>query len=393
MKINPIAARILLNSRKAYAESNTINNPWKRDIAQFSKAGLAMSKSIKPNGTSRNRAIDSQIDIEQLFEEAKKFNHSIIDKTGSDIDISATVNEYTDYLDICRRALTKKYTILLNEAQSHPDPVVYINDKYKNKNSPYYTADLTDEERNIAYRNELNMLKNGKLQSTEMYDSLFRNIKLNGPEGIATEKTFERQLVNKQLSNLLQKNNISLTPDEEFTFSVDPYGYEVTVHGSLSDEKRLKIQSLLNEKDYGCQLFRHINRSTQGLDVETTQRTGNRNDKYCLYLETKRILGIDIRDLEERDGTYYTTDGKDIISLYCKAVDAAGSSADTSLKPYFKQLVHDVASRGWNNVPDMVLSMKYSTNQLYDMHQKYGFHPDNNPWLDELRSRSTVTVF
>ena len=95
--------------------------------------------------------------------------------------------------------------------------------------------------------------------------------------------------------------------------------------------------------------------------------------------------------LEEKNGTYYTESGENILDLVDSAVESSGK-VPKEFKQQMKNWIHDLVStistRGWNNVPDMTLSILYGKSGLKDMNQliTYQYEADrmNRQWYSVL---------
>ena len=76
------------------------------------------------------------------------------------------------------------------------------------ENCSWYAGDLTDEERQIAFNYEKQMLNTGSIKGVKYKDSLFRGIEVNGGAVDAARTVFNRQMVNAQIGNILKDSNI-----------------------------------------------------------------------------------------------------------------------------------------------------------------------------------------
>ena len=84
-----------------------------------------------------------------------------------------------------------------------------------------------------------------------------------------------------------------------------------------------------------------------------------------------------LNELTEKDGTYYTKDGQNILDLVDAALsksDAVAGSHKGLMKEWIHELVFETAKHGWNNVKDMNLSIRFTANGLTDLYQsiQYG---------------------
>lgn len=368
--------RIKTSNTKKAKESSIKNL---EDTITLSNSAKKVSKAIKRNGASSNRKIDGSINLQSYINKAKEKNTETIKNSGDKI---IAQNSYASEGDACYQALKDKYAKLLQEAKSHSNPNAYIQDKYCNENSPHYVSDLTDEERDVAYSNEVNLLNYGQINGCDMRDSLFRGISINGVDEVENRKTFSRQVVNSEMDNLFRKNGIELSQGTKLAFSIDPYSYNLTISGTEDEGLKEKIEELLNSGNNLKELYSHILSSSSGSDVtKSTQFTRDGLLKRNLYHEALEVTGIDIRSLTEKAGSYYTDDGQNITDIFNTELEEMAKNGKSyvpkkfigACEETFASMIQEVASKGWNNMPDMMLSIEYSDNKLQDVSQNTNY--------------------
>lgn len=349
---------------------------------------MAKEKLTKISGTtgtrSHNRVIDKSIDLEYYIDLARKHNQKLIDNAGTEIEDYS--KEYMDIYKTIMNALKEKYSKLLVEAKKHPNPEAYIHSKYCVKSSKYYESGLTADERLIAYSNEQRMYETGEINSSSYTDSLFSG-NVSPSVSDMDDIMFRRGLVNAQISNILKQVGVdsSLITDD-CIFSVNPYSYEITVDGVDEDTKAL-MESALNVGRNGKSLYLYIYHCACESGCESSQVTDISTKKYRVYQEVYDYTGYELDKLEEKNGTYYTEQGEDILDL----VDSAINSTEYEI-PEFRQVDKDwirkqvtmLSINGWDSVPDMTLSIMYGKNGLKDMYQNviydYDAYIANRAW-------------
>ncbi|MBD5451243.1 MAG: DUF4885 family protein [Lachnospiraceae bacterium] len=352
-------------------------NCGKRDTVTISSAGQEMSVNKVSSGRTHNTKIDSSIDLQSYIDAARKSNEYAIANAGNEINARAV--PHTSIREAFYDALTEKYSKLLSEAKRHSNPESYIFQKYFNESSEHYETNLSDIERDIAYTYELQMYKNGHINGVSFRDSLFRGIKVYGNVVDGDVIKFERQLVNAQISNILSQSGINADEiPETCKFTVDPYTYEISVDG-VGQDLKAAMENALNVGDNGKYLFFHINKCATQDGCNSTQVSSESYTKYRAYQEVYAFTGLKLNELTEKNGTYYTEDGQDILSL---ANTDIGKSDDVpkdykaSMKEVIQRLVSGIAKMGWNNVPDMRLSILFGQNGLKDINQSIIFQYD-----------------
>ena len=124
---------------------------------------------------------------------------------------------------------------------------------------------------------------------------------------------------------------------------------------------------------------------------ESSQVTEESKMKYEAYHQVYSYTGYELDKLEEKNGTYYTESGENILDLVDSAVESSGK-VPKEFKQQMNNWIHDLVStistRGWNNVPDMTLSIIYGKSSLKDMNQliTYQYEADrmNRQWYSVL---------
>lgn len=369
MRINNYVRNMMfqqsLISRNNSKRSNSSNNLAIKDTLDLSEESL---KQLN-NSTSYNREIDSSINIASYLEKADNENQKTIDNCGSELKAQVP---YKDEFSAYEEILKDKYQKLVSIAKCHDNPEQYITDKYLNPNSSVYVTDLTDEERRVAFTNEIQMLNTGELASCDLRDSAFRG--LSKKEGLLkrSEGDFHRDLVNNQFIKILKNSGIKGAFN--FDINIDPYSYEVNVNNDNSSFTS-DIKRILESGNNAAELFKHIIISSLDNGHNNKKITEDGKSKFNLYHQCLEGTDIDIRELEEKNGTYYTKDGKDIIDVYNDAVDKSVDNGTSYMpkndagnyKKWFSDLVHSVSSKGWNNMNDMILSIKVTNKGFIDL--------------------------
>ncbi|MGJ0302106.1 DUF4885 domain-containing protein [Aliarcobacter cryaerophilus] len=350
---------------------------------------------VTQNGIS-NQSIDKNKNSEAV-------NINIDSKTLDTLNLLSSLSEETilkarlnGYVNteakLARERLEEVYSKATKENKKFANPEQHINDKYYSQASPYYIEGLNRMEREIAYNHEMDYLKNNKLTKINYIDPNLKDLtSIHGYIEELEEKKFNRESVNTQFQQLLDKYSISIPKDTNLTFTIDPYDYKVTVSGL--DDKNLSslIEDVLNTASNSKELFSHIYNST--LD-NNSQVSKEKSDKKTLFHEIKNRTGYDLRELENVDGKFLTQDGTDILELY-----KTGVINSKNIPEEYKGMVFELYSgkltelgkKGFENVPDLVLSIDYKNGSFYDLGQSENFGTGKTKWIDELKASKSKT--
>ena len=327
-----------------HAQKNVVA---KRDCLTISSEAMEIQKTAQIYGQSENIKFDQNVDIASYFEAAREANQKTLENAGDEITRSGQKCPYVSSGEVCYQILTDKYSKLIEEAKKHDDPEFYIERKYYDPTCPWFTSDLTREERSIGYRNEMSMLKRGKVVGANMLDSVFRinNLTLDYDEINASQISYYRQLCDAQLNFIFSKNKIEVGEASQYIFRVDPYSYYISVD---------------------CEDGAHGTQISNKLSIHKT----------WAYREVYRYTGYQLHELKEENGTYYTEDGTDIKTVIREEVWKDPIFPYEAKEDYAQAVcgwIQEVAEWGWQNVPDMVLSIGYSSAGLHDLGQDISF--------------------
>ncbi len=242
-----------------------------------------------------------------------------------------------------------------------------LGQKYFGKETSTYMDRLNaDEATRAMYDNELNATLYGTYQNSNPNDP---RINWN-PEDWETQelkdKASNQKIISSQMSNILSKNDISLASDETLLISFNPYSYEVSVQGLRDSSKNEEISQLLNSGKNGQELFYY-----------TLQNSGSVNQdaitKYKAYQNIKDLTGEDLSQLTLKDGNLFTESGTNILRLVKDGIEKDSLIPNDFKRvayDYSKDLLRQVAQRGFNSMPDLNLTIGYS--------QDYGFFSTSN---------------
>lgn len=355
-------------------------NCGKRDTVTISSEAQEMVVTKVPSGRAYNRKVDNSIDLQSYIDAARKSNADAIANAGAEISRPAIAVAYTSAADAFQTALTEKYKKLVSEAKRYSNPESYIYRKYFDRSFEYYETNLSDAERDAGYLNERTMYRTGHTDGLSFQDSLFRGIRIYNDVEVADQIKFERQMVNAQISNVLKQSGINTDEiAETCKFTVDPYTYEISVDGVGQDLKNA-MENALNVGENGKYLFFHIKHCATQDGCNSTQPVSKEsNMKYHAYHDVYEYTGLKLNELSEKNGAFYTEDGQNILSLANAAIDKSDKvpkDYKESVKICIRNSIAAVLNKGWNNIPDMRLSILFGKNGLRDIHQSIIYQYD-----------------
>ncbi|MGJ0365670.1 DUF4885 family protein [Aliarcobacter cryaerophilus] len=350
---------------------------------------------VTQNGIS-NQSIDKNKNSEAVninIDSKTLDTLNLLSFLGEETILKARLNGYVNNeAKLARERLEEVYSKATKENKKFANPEQHISDKYYSQPSPYYIEGLSRMEREIAYNHEMDYLKNNKLTKINYIDPNLKDLtSIHGYIEELEEKKFNREAVNTQFQQLLDKYSISIPKDKNLTFTIDPYDYKVSVGGLEDKSLSSLIEDVLNTASNSKELFSHIYNST--LD-NNSQVSKEKSDKKTLFHEIKNRTGYDLRELENVDGKFLTQDGTDILELY-----KTGVINSKNIPEEYKGMVFELysgkltelAKKGFENVPDLVLSIDYKNGSFYDLGQSENFGTGKTKWIDELKASKSKT--
>ncbi len=350
--------------------SNTSKKPEllrQRDTLIISDAARSMAVTKQKSHNHKNTDIDKTLDLHGFINSARNANAKALDNAGNTININAVPYEGT--FKALESALNEKYKRASACAGSYSNIDAYLEDKYFNKTSDIYEADLSDAERRAGYKHEKSYIKKGTVGGIDFSDSLFRGMEFG--DSIDRDRIqWERSVVNKQIDNILKESGIDGGfLSNSYKLTVDPYSYYISVEGA-ADDVRIKMEDALNKGENGKKLYQHIRKSAIQDGCNSKQISKDGYLKYQAASRVKEYGGIILGNITERDGSYYSDEGVDIVKAVDKGIEQKENKENQSaLKSWVHNLIHDVAKIGWNNLPDMPLSIMLSKSGLSDIGQ------------------------
>lgn len=227
------------------------------------------------------------------------------------------------------------------------------------------------------------MYKEGKICGVSYQDSLFRGKPIYGDVIDNDRILFQRQIVSRQISNILSDAGIdSARLPDTCAYTVDPYSYQISVDG-VDESLKLPMEQVLNQGDNGKNLYKHILTCSTQDGCNSTQISADSKLKFQAFQEVYRYTSLDLRELDERNGTYYTKEGIDIKKLVQAAVsqsEQVPGAHKAQVKQWLCDMISDISEKGWNNVADMRLSILFHSGRLVDTKQDIIFVKDSE-WV------------
>ncbi|MDD2974596.1 MAG: DUF4885 family protein [Aliarcobacter cryaerophilus] len=323
-------------------------------------------------------------------ENSKSINEPVKLNIGNnETIINARLNGYVnDEMAKRNKILEEHYTKMYQENIKFENPMAHISDKYYTENSPYYIKGLTQQERDIARSNEIRQIVLNKPivdffgysdavlkgKMTPVFDDIMR----------AEENAYNREAVNSQFQTILSNHGITIPKDEKLIFTIEPNYYTLKVNGAKDENLASAIEEILNKNSENIkQLFLHISYVKSD---DNTQFTKEKQEKFNIVNSVKEFTGYNLADLEIKDGRFLAPNGEDLFKIFKDNFDKRypnpGFDKNTILIYHENQLT-ELARKGFENTPDLILSIEYENGSFYDIGQKENFGTGKTAWIEE----------
>lgn len=352
------------------------NNSVNDDVDSYINA------NVKIPVTGPSKAQIKSENIIQTQQDTELIKNSAEDETT--FPTFNILSKYEKYFKV----LNEHYSQVNEENKKFDDPEKHIQDKYFNKNSPYYVTGLTQRERQICAKAEQDVL-HGIAPALNGYDPVIQE-NFGGCNIFMMDMEWNQEIresMNDAINQEFEENGIVIPENADLQLMVDPYDFYI--HASGVDEDLAKrIEEVLNKGKNGYYLYYHIsycNPVNYGVE-EPSQFTQGDAGKMAIYHLVDKLTGYDIRELENKNGKFYTPDGEDLWEVltekYSELVADGGSSF--GIGDYYADYKR-IAKEGWNRSTDSNLTIGYKNGSLYDIGTSYGYGPGQTTWQDSVR--------
>lgn len=378
MRINSSTQYTLLNSTLKTNASDQTNSS--RINAKNSFENSSVKVSISSNSLSK---------LDQIGDGSSLKNETIIQYRND-------WNGWKDKKAKAKEIRNEYYAKIVEKDKTFDNPAQHIKDKYYNTSSPYYISDLTKDERLGAYKNESGYLEYGNRASTGYGDPVvLKEIGyMHGGVDSVLEKEYNREKVNEQFGQLLDRYNISIPQDTKLRFTIDPYRFKVEVNGLDNTNLKVRVENAINTAKNGENLFYHIDNSEW---EHNSQSSSEKSLKKSIYDDIKRETGYELDTLEVVNGKFVVEDGTDIFELTKKNIKEGITIVPKEFQSFVIDDIYNklenLAKVGLDAVPDLILSIDYENGSFYDVGQSKSFGTGQTSWIDELEEKYSAESY
>ena len=282
--------------------------------------------------------------------------------------------------------------------KSFANPKEHIQRKYFDPTYSHYRVldgNLLSANRMDAYDNEMQVLNGGKPYVYSVIDYAYRGYEapsINGEIESFRESIHDRLNMDFQVSKLFEENDINVPSGVSLTFRSDLYTNRISVLGGIDDNLKQKMENVLNKDNNASVLSLHIVQSATS-SGNSEQYSSEKSKLWNLADKIYRYTGYDMRDLEARDGSFFTKDGENILEKVEDGVrNATTDNTPTEQRAALGMLRSNIkyfSEKGIYKENDFI-DIEFKDGHLLDVRQKYKFGVGQNGWIHDMARENGV---
>ena len=293
--------------------------------------------------------------------------------------------------------IDKMYEEINRKNKSFADPEDHIRRKYFDPTYLHYQVldgNFSSGNRMDAYNNEMRVLNGGK-PSVSVIDYAYRGYEapmIHGEIESFRRAIHDRLNMDFQVSKLFEENGIRIPNGVSMTFRSDLYTKRITVLGKIDDNLKQKIETVLNQGKNADVLSLHIVQSASSLG-KSEQYSLEKSRLWNLANKIYRYTGYDMRDLEARDGSFFTKDGENILEKVAEGVkNATKGNTPTEQRAALGLLRSDVKYFSEKGIykENAFTDIEFKDGHLLDVRQKYKYGVGQNGWIHDMAKEKGV---
>ena len=341
--------------------------------------------SAKTGSVVKTRQREEAVSV--YTERASQSSNLAQQDSATTFPIPSIIAKYEKYTKV----IDEHYAKVNEENKKFDNPSKHIWDKYYNTKSPYYVKGLTQREREICAESEKRVL-NGLPAAVNSYDPIIQKT-FGG--GIMHDEEWNDEVrsgINDSVNQLFEENGIVIPEGADLRLRVDPYEYKI--HASGVDEALARqIEEVLNRGNNGRYLYEHLrwcNPANNGFEQPKQYLYDTAyQEKAVMWHFVNDMTGLDMRELENRDGVIYTPDGRNLWDVVTERYNEKRANGEIDALP-MSALLEDYqvyVKEGWDKEDERGLTIGYKDGSLYDIDTEHGYGPDQREWLEDTKAR------
>ena len=306
-------------------------------------------------------------------------------------------NLYKGPSEELKNKIDKMYEEINRKNKSFADPREHILRKYFDRTYLHYRVldgNFSSANRMEAYINEMRVL-NGEKPSVSVIDYAYHGNeapRIHGEIESFRSAIHDRLNMDFQMSKLFEENNINIPSGVTLTFRSDLYTNRISVLGEADDSLKRRIESVLNQGGNSEVLSLHIAFSASSL-AKSEQYSNEKSSLWNLANKIYRYTGYDMRNLEARDGSFFTKDGEDVIEKVAANVRSEVKGSTPTIQSAALGLLSSrVKYFSENGIykENAYTDIEFKDGHLLDVRQKYKYGVGQNGWIHDMAKKEGV---
>ena len=282
--------------------------------------------------------------------------------------------------------------------KSFANPKEHIERKYFDPTYSHYKVldgDPFSTSRNVGYNNEMRVLNGGKPYFYSVMDYAYRGYEapsINGEIESFRSVIHDRLNMDFQVSKLFEENGINIPSGASLTFRSDLYTNSISVLGEIDDNLKQRIENVLNQGNNADKLSTHIGYSASSLG-KSEQYSLEKSRLSNLAGKIYRYTGYDMRDLEARDGSFFTKEGEDVLEKVEEGVrNATTDNTPTEQRAALGMLRSNIKYFSEKGIykENAFTDIEFKDGHLLDVRQKYKYGVGQNGWIHDMAKEKGV---
>ncbi|MFO6497150.1 MULTISPECIES: DUF4885 domain-containing protein [Bacillus] len=210
--------------------------------------------------------------------------------------------------------------------------------------------------------------------------------RMNGAQFAIYSLYVDRQRLSSTIEETLSENGITLAENESIQIHIDEKN-NITVEGTLDDQKRVQIEKALNGvEQLGARLLSHSDYVDEqnGKPVDKAAY-----EKWHVNEFLKTMAGLTLSDVSLNEAGDIIG-GNEKLEKVMQAAANPKSDLDRSCRSMLKKL-KNVLAKGPDTIPDRSATFGYSGGTLMDLNVSKGFSTGElEEWLDDPLLRKAI---
>ena len=306
-------------------------------------------------------------------------------------------NLYKGPSEELKNKIDKMYEEINRKNKSFADPREHILRKYFDRTYLHYRVldgNFSSANRMEAYINEMRVL-NGEKPSVSVIDYAYHGNeapRIHGEIESFRSAIHDRLNMDFQMSKLFEENNINIPSGVTLTFRSDLYTNRISVLGEADDSLKRRIESVLNQGGNSEVLSLHIAFSASSL-AKSEQYSNEKSSLWNLANKIYRYTRYDMRNLEARDGSFFTKDGEDVIEKVAANVRSEVKGSTPTIQSAALGLLSSrVKYFSENGIykENAYTDIEFKDGHLLDVRQKYKYGVGQNGWIHDMAKKEGV---